>query len=91
MGSGGPGGSPFSKECLDAGNGIQLGVACDGREVCESTREDGESVGDAVRKRAEQLGQIVVTELDGVREQQGLGDFVHDVEEPVVVEGGANV
>ena len=48
-------------------------------------------MGDAVRKRAEQLGQIVVTELDGVREQQGLGDFVHDVEEAVVVEGGANV
>ena len=83
--------SPFSKERLDSGNGTHLGVACDGREVCESTREDGESVGDAVRKRAEQLGQIVVTELDGVREQQGLGDFVHDVEEPVVVEGGANV
>ena len=31
--SGGPGGYSFSKERLDDVNGIQLGVACDGREV----------------------------------------------------------
>ena len=89
--SGGPGGSTFYKERLDAGKGIQLGVACDGREVYESTGDYGESVGDAVGRSAGWLGQIGVTELDGVREQQGLGDFFHDVEVAVVVEGRAHV
>ena len=56
-----------------------------------STGEDGESVGDAVGRSEGRLGQIGVTELDGVGEQQGLGDFVHDVEEAVVVEGGDDV
>ena len=48
-------------------------------------------MGDVVNRSAGRLGQIGVTELDGVREQQGLGDFVHDVKAAVVVEGGADV
>ena len=91
MGGGGPGGSTFSKEHLDARNGIHLGVAWDVREVLRSTGENGESVVDAVCRSEGRLGQIGVTELDGVREQQGLGDFVHDVKAVVVVEGGADV
>ena len=91
MAGSGLGGSPFSKERLDAGNGIQLGVVCDGREVCERTGEYRESVGDVVGRNAGQLCQIGVTELDGVRKQQGLGDFLHDVEAAVVLEGGENV
>ena len=91
MGDSSPGGSPFSKGRLDAVNGILLGVSCDVREVCESTSEDGESVGDAVVRSAGRLGQIGVTELDGVREQQIIGDFVHNVESAVVLEGGADV
>ena len=43
--------SPFSKERLDSGNGTHLGVACDGREVCKSTGEDGEIMSDAVGRR----------------------------------------
>ena len=67
MGGGGPGGSPFSKEQLYAGNGIQLGIVFDGREVCKITGEDGESVGDAVGSNVGQLVWIGVTKLDGVR------------------------
>ena len=46
---------------------------------------------DVVGRSAGRLGQIVVTELDVIREQQGLGDFFHNVEAAVVVEGRANV
>ena len=83
--------SPFSKERLDAGNGIQLGVAYDGKEVYDITYEDEESVSDAVGRSAGQLGQIGVTGLDGVREQQGLGDFVHNMEAAIVVESRDDV
>ena len=67
MDGSGLGGYPFSKECSDAGNGIQLGIAYDGGEFCKSIGDDVESVSDAVGRIAGRLGQIGVKELSGVR------------------------
>ena len=63
----------------------------DGRGVLDCTGEEVESVDDAVALADCWLGEVIIQELDGVREQECLGGAIDDVEAAVMFECRSNV
>ena len=62
-----------------------------GGGVLDCTGEEVEGVEDAVAFSDRWLGEVLVQELDGVREQECLGGAIDDVEAAVMFECGSNV
>ena len=55
--------------------------------VIDGTLEEVQGMDDVVALGHFGLGEVVVEELNGAREQQGLGHPIHHMEIAVVVEG----
>jgi len=90
-GQGGGGGVPFFEECLDAGDGVELSIGSDSRQVLDDAMEDGERVSDAFRWDEGWLTEVRAVELNSIGKQGGLSGLVHYMKEAVVAEVRADV
>ncbi len=82
---------PATKKVTESGNCMELGVACGGGSI-------GDGVGDGVKAMDNGVGwcdgwdgEVVMTEVNSVRDAEGLGFGIDDAMAAVMLQGDANV
>ena len=83
--------TPVLEKLFEAGDGGELIRDCNIWSIVEGIGEEVECTENAVLVRDGGLGEIVVSKLDCVGEDEGFGGGVDDLEATVVIEGGADV
>jgi hypothetical protein len=82
---------PPTEKVMESGNCMELGIACGGGSI-------GDGVGDGVKAADNGVGlcdswdgEVVMTEVDGVGDAEGLGFGINDAMAAVMLQGDANV
>ena len=81
---------PGSEEITEVGYGFKVRVMGGHGGVLVGRGEELEGVDDSILCGDGGLREVVVQDLDGVRDDEGFGGGVNDLEAVVVVEVGAN-
>ncbi len=82
---------PPTEEVAESGYCMELGIACGGGSI-------GDGVGDGIKAVDNGVGwcdgwdgEVVMTEVDSVRDAEGLGFGINDAMVAVMLKGGANI
>ncbi len=82
---------PPTEKVTESGNCIDLGVACGGGSIGDSIRDGIKPVDNGVDWCDGRDGEVVMMEVDSVRDAEGLGFGIDDVMARVMLQGDANV
>ncbi len=82
---------PPTEKVMENGNCMELGIACGGGSIGDGIGDGVKAVDNGVGWYDGRAGEVVMTEVDSVRDAEGLGFGINDAMAAVMFQGDANV
>jgi hypothetical protein len=82
---------PLSEKVAESGYCMELGVACGGGSIGDGIGDGVKAVDNGVGWCDSRDGEVVMAEVDSVRDVEGLGFGIDDAMAAVMLKGDANV
>jgi hypothetical protein len=82
---------PPTEKVTESGDCMQLGIACGGGSIGDGIGDGVKAVDNCVGWCDSRDGKVVMTEVNSVRDAEGLGFGINDAMAAVMLQGDANV